>query len=208
MIHAPGSSFCFGQSYRLRAIFRITPLGAADRSRKSVWRPCRRSPPRSSRLIRSTCAEDDEVGKRQAASAPGRLAMAAKVRKGNDSARRNIAGAVWSCQAPFRAPLHADAGSANSRKWVGGKYIRHPIVRAGVSKRPRGRGRSRRTAGRASMHSRWRPRMSNHTPPGRHRQTLAMTKDYPSPASAGARPRCVAPAGATEAVRSPPLGRP
>lgn len=119
MIHAPGTA---------RNISHHTAWSCRPQS-QSVLRPCRRSPPRSSRPIRSTCAD-----------VPGRLAMAAKVRKGKDSASRNIAGAVWSCQAPFRAPLHPDAGSANTRKWVGGKYIGRPIVRAGMSNRLRGRG--------------------------------------------------------------------
>jgi hypothetical protein len=127
----------------LRAKFRITPLGAADRGRKSVWRPCRRKPPRSSRRTRSTCADDDEVWKRQAASAPGKPQHS---RRGLE-----LPGAFP------RSPARGRRLGEHTRKWVGGKYIRRPIVRAGVSNRPRGRGHSRRPAGRASMHSRRRP---------------------------------------------------
>lgn len=78
------------------------------------------------------------------------------MRKGKDSVSRNIAGAVWSCQAPFRAPVHAAAGSANTRKWVGGTYIRRPswgkACRTGFRK-----GAFEKDGREGLPHSRWRP---------------------------------------------------
>ena len=173
MIHAPGTA---------RNISHHTAWSCRPQS-QSVLRPCRRSPPRSSRPIRSTCAD-----------VPGRLAMAAKVRKGKDSASRNIAGAVWSCQAPFRAPLHPDAGSANTRKWVGGKYIGRPIVRAGMSNRLRGRGVPEGRPGG--------PRCIRAGGPGSPITRRPSGSGKPSHDEG-----LPTPAGATKAVRSPPLAR-
>lgn len=154
------------------------------RQSQSVLRPCRRQEP--SEIF----APNSEHLRRR--SWPPR--NGGQGEEGKDSASRNIAGAVWSCQAPFRAPLHADAGSANTRKWLGGTYIRRPIARAGVSNRLRRRGVPEGRPGG--------PRRIRAGGPG-----CPIT---PRPSGSGKPSHdegLPTPAGATKAVRSPALAR-